>query len=76
MKKKIMFGLMATSILPNLTLADTGYGMMGSGSYGMMGSFSMGLLWILYLALGSLVFSLIFWAVYKSMVKENKRKRR
>ena len=70
MKKSILLWLSILAILaiPSV-FAD--YGMMG---YGMMGGgwFSWGLLWLVYLALATFVFSVIFWGTYKWLIK-NKR---
>lgn len=79
-KKMILWGLSLIG-LAQLAIADTGDGMMGygmKGGYGMMGAggwFGWGLLWLVYFAIASLIFSLIFWYTYKLMIKEKKKRR-
>ncbi len=52
--------------------------MMGNYGYGMMGSsgfFGTSLLWLLFVAIGAFVFSVIFWWAYNLMAKAKGKKR-
>jgi len=70
MKRVFLILGIITLIIP-LVLADCdmigSYGMMGSGMYGM------GLLGLIYLVIGAFIFSLIFWWVYRFIIKEKKK---
>lgn len=71
-KKILVSGLVGLGLLSPVVLADTGMMGSGFGGYGMMGGgwfFGMGVVWLLFLALGAFVFSVIFWLTYKWLVK-------
>ncbi|MDP2907608.1 MAG: hypothetical protein Q8O03_06720 [Nanoarchaeota archaeon] len=78
---KLVLALTALLALPSV-LADygmmdgfrnmmgSGYGMMGAGSWMMGGFFG-----LIYFAILSFVFSVVFWWTYKWLVKEKKTKK-
>ena len=68
MKKIVLLGIMWL-IIPSV-LADYRR-MMG---YGMMGSYGIGLYGLFWFIIIAFVFSLIFWLMYKLIVKDRKRK--
>ena len=61
--KTTLLGIIALVLLPN-ALADYG-GMMGTGIMGLYGLY--GIIWF---AVAAFVFSVIFWYVYKLIIKE------
>ncbi|MDD2697045.1 MAG: hypothetical protein PHE52_02715 [Candidatus Pacebacteria bacterium] len=72
--KKLIFLLFSLTFFPFIASADFG-GMMGYGVdwRGMMGGagmFGMGLAGFLFFVLVSFIFSLIFWLVYKCLIKK------
>lgn len=73
MKKLFILALLSLIVLPLIVLADSddmmGYGMMNGWMVGQFGAGAMflGLIWVVVI---SFVFSLIFWLVYKWIVKK------
>ncbi len=72
---KLVLAITALLIIP-VVLADgwdmmsRGYGMMGGGMTGLMAGSFIG---IIYFAVFSFVFSIIFWQAYNWVVKEKKK---
>ncbi len=73
MKKLFILSLLSLMALPLIALADSddmmGYGMMDGWMMGggRWGSMLLGLIWLVVI---SFVFSLIFWLVYKWIIKK------
>ena len=72
MIKKFVLWTYITLIFSSIVMADTnsGFGMMG------MGTFGFSLIGIIYFALISFVFSLIFWYTYVLVVKNKEKARK
>ena len=68
MKKIIVFGLTVSASAVSVAAQNYPYGMMGSG----MGGTYSAVYGLVFLALASLIFSIIFWLSYKLIVKPKK----
>lgn len=69
--KKTILILLSLMTVP-AAIADVGYMMDWDG--GMMPGYGGGLLWLFYLVIGSMIFSIIFWGTHKLMYPEKRRK--
>lgn len=74
MKNKLILLIIALSVLPYQAFAQTDCPMfdMMSG-YGMMGVYGIGLLGLVYFAIASFIFAIIFWYTYKWIIQQKKR---
>jgi len=65
--KKILFSVVLSMLLvPSIVLADM-------GSTGMMGGiFGTSLTWLIYFAIMSLIFSIVFWLTHNWLVKSKR----
>ncbi len=71
--KKISLITLATVLASGLVSADMGdimYNMMGGSDMMGGGIFGFGFLWLIGLAIGSFIFSLIFWHTYNLVAKK------